>query len=481
MDLSQVLSFGSRHSRHWRIEGFSADYYNALYVTFLADNPGSQHPPYHLLCVLKDDDEALDTLFAASYPETGETTVHQQTIESLAGSIASRLEAWSRRRNLSSILETLTLGSRFHLESDTTGEDAGVWLCPNTELERRYLSLSRLQQLWEPLSLEMPPTLRMEELRAVRRLHDSVSVVLLPDGTQAVFKGAVRVVARLYHELRELLRLPSHPNLISRPWFIVTRQVPNRHEAIVCGFMLQYHTGGSLLNRLKDCAALGEKSQLSMHTKVKWIFQLTSALKHIHTCQGGFYSDLRLDNMVITEKEDTVLVDLEQCGSARRWLHPNAWPSSSDEESKAWDESPINPAHMPKGIFYSNPQSGYFKQFAHATDLERQMMENYSLAKVMWCIFEEQTNSKVYLDVDGLPGTHCVFPKFDKTPWRMRYWIWLCTRVSAEWGDAACTCRAEEAPVCGMTGARMQQGREVGPGLLEAWKYLQATFNLEQG
>ncbi|KAG9497253.1 hypothetical protein J7337_012047 [Fusarium musae] len=408
MDLSSVLSFGSRHLRHWRIEGFSADYYNALYVTFLADNPGSQHPPYHLLCVLKDDDEALDTLFAASYPETGQTTVHQQTIESLAGSIASRLEAWSRRRNLSSILETLTLGSRFHLEFDTTGEDAGVWLCPNTELERRYLSLSRLQQLWEPLSLEMPPTLRLEELRAVRRLHDSVSVVLLPDGTQAVFKGAVRVVARLYHELRELLRLPSHPNLISRPSFIVTRQVPNRHETIVCGFILQYHTGGSLLNRLKDCAAL-------------------------------------------------------------------------DEEPQAWDESPINPAHMPKGIFYSNPQSGYFKQFAHATDPERQMMENYSLAKVMWCIFEEQTNSKIYLDVDGLPGAHCVFPKFDKTPWRMRYWIWLCTRVSAEWGDAACTCRAEEAPVCGMTGARMQQGREVGPGLLETWKYLQATFNLEQG
>lgn len=382
------------------------------------------------------------------------------------------------------------MGSRFHIDSKNNCGETGIWLCPNNELERRYLALPRLQQLWEPLSLDMPPILQLEDLRSIRRLHDSVSVVLLPDGRQAVFKGAVRVVARMYHELRELLRLPSHPNVIAKPLYIVTRQTRNRTKPIVCGFILPYHSGGSLVDRLK-CNTPDGSLALSLETKVKWIFQLTSALLHIHNCEEGFYSDLRLDNIVITEENDLVLVDLEQCGSARRWLHPAAWPDPPrDEQRLTWAESPINPAHMPRGIFYSNPPSGYFKPFTRATDTERQMMENYSLAKVMWCIFEEQTNEKVLLDLfaegegNAKPGSPqqsgvCVFPNFHKTPWRMRYWIWLCTRVSAEWGDAACKCSVEGSPVCGMTGSRIQEGKEVGPGLLETWKYLQATFIAE--
>lgn len=108
----------------------------------------------------------------------------------------------------------------------------------NIELERRYLTLGRLKHLWRPLSMEIPQTLRMEELRSVRRLHDSVYIVVLPNGTRAVFKGAVRVVARMYHELRELLRIPGHPNLISKPMFIVTRQLRNRTEPVICGLIL---------------------------------------------------------------------------------------------------------------------------------------------------------------------------------------------------------------------------------------------------
>lgn len=130
--------------------------------------------------------------------------------------------------------------------------------------------------------------------------------------------------------------------------FIVTRQLRNRTESIICGFILWYHTGGFLIDRLNH-SALNGSPDLSMNTKVKWIFQLKSALKHIQTCSDGFYSDLRLDNIVITDEEDVLLVDLEQCSSARRWLHPNAWPDPGNFLPLRLPQSGANPNRRPVG------------------------------------------------------------------------------------------------------------------------------------
>ncbi|KAJ3496710.1 hypothetical protein NLG97_g2461 [Lecanicillium saksenae] len=486
MNLSKALRSGSSLSDFWRIEGFSADFYNAFYVTPLAGRRGAQLPPYHLLCILENDEEDRAALIAAAFPSASEKVPARAAIEKLAEDVAARLQDWVGDQDVLSLLDSLTIGSRFHLESKRVLNGPGVWLCPNLELEQRYLTLPRLQQLWSGLSFDFPPTLRFEDLRAVSRLHDSVSTVLLPDGKQAIFKGPVRIIARMYHELRELLRLPSHPNIVSRPRYIVTRKARNKSENVVCGFILPYYSGGSLLDRLKYSQKVGLTGP-NLRTKMKWIFQLTSALRHIHCSENGFYSDLRLDNIVLTEQDDIVLIDWEQCGSARRWLHPAAWPERGTSGSETnWATSPINPIHMPGGIFYSSPPLGYFKRFAGATDLERQMMENYSLAKVMWCIFEEQVNEQTISDLVGESGAATpvslwkggsIFPHFQKTPRRMRYWIWLCTRTSLEWGEASCRCSGEESHLCGMTGARSQQAQQAGPTLEETWMYLESTFD----
>jgi hypothetical protein len=54
---------------------------------------------------------------------------------------------------------------------------------------------------------------------------------------------------------------------------------------------------------------------------------------------------------------------------------------------------------MPKGIFYSNPPHGYLKPFVAASDMERQAFEAYSMAKVFWSIFEEQTKEHSLMDL----------------------------------------------------------------------------------
>jgi hypothetical protein len=91
-------------------------------------------------------------------------------------------------------------------------------------------------------------------------------------------------------------------------------------------------------------------------------------------------------------------------------------------------------------MFYSNPARGYWKLFANATDRERQGIEVYSIAKVIWCIFEETTNEFGIAELspeelqakkgDGTPLIDTVFPHFTKTPVAFRHWIWLCKALN---------------------------------------------------
>lgn len=56
---------------------------------------------------------------------------------------------------------------------------------------------------------------------------------------------------------------------------------------------------------------------------------------------------------------------------------------------------------------------------------------------------------------DGTALKDTIFPNFRRTPARMRYWIWLCTRQSREWGVTGCICAAgDEGLVCSESGSR---------------------------
>lgn len=57
------------------------------------------------------------------------------------------------------------------------------------------------------LSLIFLPILDFGDLGSVARLHEAVSIVVLPDRESAIFKGAFMIVDRICHELREFFQM----------------------------------------------------------------------------------------------------------------------------------------------------------------------------------------------------------------------------------------------------------------------------------
>lgn len=468
---------GSAQAQYWKLDGFATDLPPRIYIFPILPNT-PYPPPYHLSCLLSPNSKTTRTLIRAADVKNSE--VSNSEIEQIGKSIVSRLDNWAEETSLVPILTTLPMGSNFILDENPR-EIASTWLSPNYELQRRYLGVSRLKQLWHPL--DVPPTIDLEDLQSLSRIHDSVSLVILPNKETAIFKGAIKIVARMYHELRELLRIPDHPNVISSPKYIVTREVNGLLEPAVCGFILEYHSGGTMFQKLAD------SGQLPLSVKVKWTRQLLSAMMHVTGPGGSFYSDLKLDNILLSKEGNLVLTDFEQFGAKDQWLHPMLWASTESKPRShdgQWKNSPINPLCMPRSIYYSNPPMGYWKSFINATKREQEGFEAYSFAKVIWCIFEEATNehTRATLSPEELRATnvsdsrllYTVFPYFEKTPQALRYWIWLCTKQSPEWGAVMCDCGGEVSEVCGKTGARLEVDiihSHAAPSILDTHHYFE--------
>ncbi|CAP61246.1 uncharacterized protein PODANS_3_11540 [Podospora anserina S mat+] len=344
----------------WWLEKFDTDVVPNIYVSPVQSR--LQYPAYHLTCYLEPNSHYARTLTTAS--DSKNSGIEEREIREIAKDILSRLNKWSMRLDLRHVLQGVTIGSRFRLDDTNgmTGDAAGIWLAPNYELHKRYLPMSRLTELWKPYiaSSELPPLIDFDVLRSRRRLHNSISEVLLPSGEVVIFKSVIRVVASMYHEMRELLRMPPHPNIMSRPQYIVTRRVSGAEQPIVCGFILRYLPGGSLLEWLTtNQSEPAVYHPLLLQTKIKWIRQIILALGHLYGPAKSFHSALRPDNIVIDENDNIVLVDFEQRGSSRRWQAPPLWRedrlSQVAADNPDWAESRVNPANMPKGVFYSCP------------------------------------------------------------------------------------------------------------------------------
>lgn len=115
----------------------------------------------------------------------------------------------------------------------------------------------------------------------------------------------------LYHELRQLLIIQSHPNVMARPTHLITKKCTFGSKTAVLGFTLELHVHGSLRDLIPF---LQVHNQVSLADKAKWSVQLASALVHLRETCGIFYPDLRLDNIVLTGSGDVVMVDFEQRG-----------------------------------------------------------------------------------------------------------------------------------------------------------------------
>ncbi|QKX62261.1 uncharacterized protein TRUGW13939_09420 [Talaromyces rugulosus] len=172
----------------------------------------------------------------------------------------------------------------------------------------------------------MPEALPIEELHYERQIQTSIGLVTIADtGQQYIFKGRPTPNA-LYHEIKMLLSIDRHPNIIERPVKLVTTQTDAMSEARVCGFLLPYYDKGAMQEALPRLRLQGE---LKLQDQLRWSKQLTAALKYIHSSPALFYSDLKMDNVLLAHDENgklkAVLADLEQSRNFYNWAPPEVY------------------------------------------------------------------------------------------------------------------------------------------------------------
>ncbi|ELR03590.1 hypothetical protein GMDG_06244 [Pseudogymnoascus destructans 20631-21] len=280
-----------------------------------------------------------------------------------------------------------------------------ITLLRNTQLEHTLLTPSALAALAPEIpSADWPEALNITSLTLVRQIHDSVCVVALPSSglgepRELVMKAVTGDPKYLYHELISLLSLPAHRNII-RPLYLTTKKCRFGGKVGVVGMLLPFHRAGSLRDVLPLRSLTGT---LGWNDQMCWAKGLATALVHI-VRQGGYYSDLRVDNVVLAENGEAVLVDFEQRG---------VWVGFSAPEVACIENLAIiaMSAHgeVPEGVraeyrakmdrfvpgwrgvgkgAHKGKTEGFALGWLAMDAEEREAAMVYMLGRALWCIFE---------------------------------------------------------------------------------------------
>ena len=318
-------------------------------------------------------------------------------------------------------------------------DDALITVAPTHHLERQLLSESTLLSFWPP-DLTLTPTVDINNVVHVSQTHDSVCLVRI-DGKEFIFKAITSYTKYLYHELLQLLTIPPHDNIITKPVHLVTKICRFGNKTAVVGFTLQYHIHGSLRDLIPFLELHG---LISLADKTRWSQQLTSALLHLREKANTFYPDLRLDNIVLSGKWDAIMVDFEQRGVWCEFAAPEVnaieyirlvaidddiEPSVRDKYAAILSDLLPGWRDMEDADEYEWPNRGYNIAWSCLTPAEQEACEVYMLGRVLWCIFEACSapqRAAVWLSYRWEPPVD--FPAYTKTPSLIRDLIDVCTR-----------------------------------------------------
>ncbi|KAI6783810.1 uncharacterized protein J7T54_001686 [Emericellopsis cladophorae] len=366
---------------------------------------------------------------------------HRISCLGLTRHIVRILHFWAKQMDdPREIYHNMPFGSRILLRNLPMNiADAVVMTVPAHHLEAQLHTLPSLQQCWAAEVKDYPPTLDLGELTYICQIHDSVSLVMI-NNKLWIFKALTSDSKYLYHELRKLLTMPAHPNVMSRPAHLITKKCSFGEKTVVLGFTLEYHVHGSLRDLIPFLHLHG---RVSLQQQTKWSVQLASALVHLRTVPGMFYPDLRLDNIVLSASDNIVMVDFEQRGVWCEFAAPeiNAIeyvrmiavdieisPAISDKYSKTLEAMVPDWEFMKEGEDYIWPNAGYNIAWSALTPTEQEACEVYMLGRVLWCIFEGTSapqRAAVWLSYRFEPVVE--FPGFTSTPEPIRDLIKRCT------------------------------------------------------
>ncbi|KAJ4388564.1 hypothetical protein N0V93_006022 [Gnomoniopsis smithogilvyi] len=394
----------------------------------------------------------LDAFFRA-----GKRKIHSLP---LTQHLRKALGYWSSQRpHFQSEYESLPFGSKIFV--DSLHEDVTQMrfrLVPDTSIEESWLSIDEFaDEVSIPITSLSGMTVPWESLELVSHAHENISIVRITgqtDGPSFVFKALMEDTHYMYHELRLLLSMESHPNIIIKPHALVMKRRPGNSPGIA-GFLLELYPGPTLQQRLH----IEEYPVVTMEQKVSWSQQLVSALSHIRTQPPGYFPDFKPNNVVFTGGDSNdvssikpVLLDFEQRGTWHMWAPPEVRYveylellalTSSEESVRERYRSLLREVFPHWTTSYNNrplrdARDGYNLAWASLDTQARAKAQVYALGKVLWCIFE---------NVPSPDGPHNVesfledfdqdqqFPEFRLSPPSVQNLVRRCTAGAPEWGD----------------------------------------------
>ncbi|KAH8748312.1 hypothetical protein F5882DRAFT_490062 [Hyaloscypha sp. PMI_1271] len=376
------------------------------------------------------------------------------------------LERWSSSHSnttaqLAELYHGMPFGSRIVIDRICTDTEAiAVHLIPNYDVEQQWLSPDALQRMWSAdvdcAAWWWPEERDLSCVQLQRQLHDAIALVTMAGhhgGDEPfVFKAATADCKFLYHELKLLLRMAPHANVVARPLYIVTKRCRFGGKVGVCGFVLRYYAAGTLQQTLAT-RSRGGGGSLALEEQFRWAREVTGALLHIRESPAGFYSDVKLNNIIMDERADglhAVVVDFEQRGGWYSWSPPEVYYTEYLEHVASSPHVPEKtrekytavlrkwrPDWAPKSrsVRYWNPEFGFSVAWTSLTEPERERAMVFMLGKLLWCLFEGvgSINACVTPETfrDELSEQH--FPEFRRTPEAMRACIRRYTSGAPEW------------------------------------------------
>lgn len=409
--------------------------------------------------------------------------VQQQAIASY---IVRALQIWTTEvyglEKVKEMYYNLPFGTRIVFENlPLNVRDAKIVIGPMHNLEYHQLSPQELGEMWQMDVEQMPPTVDICSLIYVRQLQDSVCLVKY-HGDEKVetlwaLKALISSVKYMYHELRNILTMPPHPNVLGRPTKLVTKKTrTNAMRTVVIGFLEPYYSGINLRDALP---VLRMNNRLYLEDQIRWAKQICSGLVHIRHKGNMYYADMRLDQIVMThDNKRPVILDFEQRGVWCEFASPevNALEYmrilASDDSEDLFDDDDddgdgdnnehgdtyatvptaaetaqlrnrglraryaafLNRLHPgwrdlggPDG-HYRNPPAGYNVAWACLTPAEQERAEVYMLGRLLWCVFEGMSapqRGAVWQSYRNEPEFE--FPAFARTPPELRGLIERCT------------------------------------------------------
>lgn len=433
--------------------------------------------------------ELLDLDFA--FHARDSTRVQQQAISSY---ITRALQVWTTEvyglEKVKEMYYEQPFGTRIIFENlPLNVRDTQIHIGSMHNLEFHQCSLRELAEMWKMNLEDMPPAVDIYRLAHVRQLQDSVCVVRyrqdkdssvdpddkLGSGVWAL-KALTSSVKYMYHELRNLLTMPPHPNVLGRPVRLVTKKArSNDKREVVVGFLEPFYSGINLRDSLP---LLRMSNRLRLEDQVRWARQICSGLLHIRQMGKLYYPDMRLDQIVMTpDNKHPVILDFEQRGvwcefaapevNALEHIRALATDEDEDESDDSYvaalttnttatntnaDAEDAAARHHNHALrrryaslltrllpgweelgghddYYTNPPQGYNVPWVCLTDREREHAEVYMLGRLLWCVFEGMSapqRGAVWQSYRNEPEFE--FPAFVLTPPGLRGLVDRCTR-----------------------------------------------------